>query len=504
MGETVEEIHRLQGCINDLVSLLALPVLWSGHDSIQKVGIFLDVLMRMLRLDFAYARLRDSDGGSWMEAVRIAPNQRRLRQPRELERALEPCLDLDAGTPGLVMANPLGEGNVSVSRSWLGVDKDLGVVLAGSQRRDFPTDIEKLLTRVAINQCVIELQRAQVAAAQRRAAEIEQARNELHAENAYLRQELDSELSWGEIVGHSPALQKVLKLVEQVAPTTACVLIQGETGTGKELVARAIHRLSGRKDRPFVKLNCAAIPTELIESELFGHEKGAFTGAVAQKVGRFELANRGTIFLDEVGEIPLELQAKLLRVLQESELERLGSTRTIHVDARVIAASNRDLERMVANGEFRSDLYYRLKVFPVIVPPLRERGEDIPSLVKTFTDRYALQNNKSITRIPAETIAALGRYPWPGNVRELENLIERSVILTQGSTLEVPLSELKPPGPDGVDETTLRGIERNHILRVLAECNWVISGPSGAAIKLGLKRTSLQYKMQRLGIVRPR
>jgi formate hydrogenlyase transcriptional activator len=492
MGDSSDEVQILQTCINDLVGLLALPALWRGKDALQVVGLLLDVLLRTLRVDFVYARLGSTNGGSWTEAVRIAPHQRRLRQPRELERALEPCLALDVATPGCVMPNPLGDGEVSVTRSSLGLDKDHGMVLIGSQRDDFPTDIEKLLTRVAINQAVIELQRAQVATAQQRAAEMERTTHQLIAHNTYLREEIDSERSGGEIVGHSPALQRTMKLVEQVAPTNATVLIQGETGTGKELIARAIHRLSGRNEHAFVKLNCAAIPTSMIESELFGHEQGA--GAVGHKVGRFELAHRGTIYLDDVGEIPLELQAKLLRVLQV-------------VDVRLIAASNRDLERMVADGEFRSDLYDRLKMFRVVAPPLRERTEDIPPLVQCFTDRYAVQCNKEITRIESETMAALSRYPWPGNVRELANFIERSVILTSGTTLEVPLAELKQPGPmatNGIDETTLRGIERNHILRVLGECNWVISGPSGAATKLGLKRTSLQYKMQRLGIVRPR
>jgi formate hydrogenlyase transcriptional activator len=322
---------------------------------------------------------------------------------------------------------------------------------------------------------------------------------------SYLLQELDAEPHWGEIIGQSKALAKVLKLVERVAPTNACVLIQGETGTGKELIARAIHRLSDRKDQPFVKLNCAAIPAGLLESELFGHEKGAFTGAVGKRIGRFELANGGTIFLDEVGEIPLELQSKLLRVLQEQEFEHLGSVRTVHVNARLVTATNRDLEQMMDDKEFRSDLYYRLKVFPVVVPPLRERVEDMPLLVRCFTERYARRYKKSVTHIDSVTMAALCRYHWPGNVRELENLIERCVILSQGSTLEIPLEELKASkSTEGEEEsTTLENIEREHILRVLNQCNWVIAGPSGAAAKLGMKRTSLQRKMQKLGITRP-
>jgi formate hydrogenlyase transcriptional activator len=386
---------------------------------------------------------------------------------------------------------------------WLGLDPERGVVVAGSKRADFPTDIERLLLKSAVNQAVIELQRAEVLAERNRTAAIEHVKNRLLEENLYLRQELDSEEHWEEIVGQSKALKKVLDLVEQVAPTKASVLIQGETGTGKELIARAIHRLSSRKEQAFVKLNCAAIPTGLLEAELFGHEKGAFTGAVGRRIGRFELAHRGTIFLDEVGEIPLELQAKLLRVLQEQEFERLGSPQTIHIDVRLVAASNRDLAQMVTDRGFRSDLYYRLSVFPIAVPPLRERVEDIPQLVRYFTERHARQYNKPITSIPAETMAALCRYPWPGNVREMENLIERSVILSQGLTLEVPLGELKPVNGTAADAATLEDFEREHILRALNESHWVIAGPSGAAAKLGMKRTSLQHRMQKLGIARP-
>jgi len=354
-----------------------------------------------------------------------------------------------------------------------------------------------------VNHAVIELQRAEVLAVHNRAEETERLKNQLHAQNLYLRQELDNEQQWEEIVGRSKVLKKVLRLVEQVAPTNACVLVEGETGTGKELIARAIHRLSERKEEAFVKLNCAAIPTGLLESELFGHERGAFTGAIAQKLGRFELANRGTIFLDEVGDIPLELQAKLLRVLQEQEFERLGSTRTVHIDVRLVAASNRDLAQMVGDQEFRSDLYYRLKVSPILVPPLRERVEDIPLLVRHFTEHHARQCKKPITSITAETMAALCRYPWPGNVREMENLIERSVILSRGLTLEVSLGELKPASATAAHVTTLQDVEREHVLNALNESQWVIAGPSGAAVKLRMKRTSLQYKMQKLGITRP-
>jgi formate hydrogenlyase transcriptional activator len=280
----------------------------------------------------------------------------------------------------------------------------------------------------------------------------------------------------------------------------------GDTGTGKELIARAIHNLSKRRERTFVKINCAAIPTGLLESELFGHERGAFTGAIAQKAGRFELGHQGTLFLDEVGDIALELQSKLLRVLQEQEFERLGSTRTIHVDVRLVAATNRDLAQMVAEKQFRSDLYYRLNVFPITAPPLRERAEDIPSLVRYFAQKYGQRMNKEILTIPTEVMNTLTKYHWPGNIRELENFIERAVILSPGPDLRVPLSELKRSletqhvGAAGTK--TLEEAEREHILKVLEETMWVVSGPSGAATRLGMRRTTLQARMQKLGIMR--
>jgi transcriptional regulator with GAF, ATPase, and Fis domain len=506
MPDRIEDIRRLQRCLNDLVSLLALPAMWSGHEPPHVIGILLDVLLRMLHLDFAYARLNTGAGAALGEIIRIAKNRQTHSQPGEIGQALEPWLRLDEPGSTSGVPNPIGDGEVSIACVWLGLAPERGMVVAGSGRTDFPTGIETLLLKSAVNQAVIELQRAEVLAERNRAVAIENVKNRLLAENIYLRQELDSRQHRGEIVGQSKVLRQVLALAEQVAPTNACVLIQGETGTGKELIARAIHRLSSRKEQAFVKLNCAAIPTGLLEAELFGHEKGAFTGAIGQRIGRFELAHQGTIFLDEVGEIPLELQAKLLRVLQEQEFERLGSTRTIRVDVRLVAASNRDLARMVVDREFRSDLYYRLNVFPIMVPPLRERAQDIPQLVQYFMERHARQYNKPITGVTAETMTELCRYPWPGNVRELENLIERSVILSQGSTLEVPLGELKPEPVGGMaaDDATLEDFEREHILRALNECNWVIAGTSGAAAKLGMKRTSLQYKMQKLGIIRPR
>jgi formate hydrogenlyase transcriptional activator len=303
-------------------------------------------------------------------------------------------------------------------------------------------------------------------------------------------------------------LRAILKQVETVAPTDSTVLIRGETGTGKELIARALHDLSPRRDRTLVKLNCAAIPTGLLESELFGHEKGAFTGAIQQKIGRFELAHQGTVFLDEVGDIPLELQPKLLRVLQEHELERLGGTKTICVDVRVVAATNRDLREMIGAGRFREDLYYRLNVFPVTLPPLRERTDDIPRLVRHFAQSFARRMGRRIDTIPSSVMDALVRYPWPGNVRELQNVIERGVILSAGSTLQIAVAELQPPSPPATAPTatasvTLTDAEREHILRVVRETNWVLGGPKGAAARLGMKRSTLHWKMKKLGISRP-
>jgi len=308
-----------------------------------------------------------------------------------------------------------------------------------------------------------------------------------------------------QIIGNSPALESVLEQVEQVAPTDSTVLIQGETGTGKELIARAIHNLSARCGRPFVRLNCAAIPFDLLESELFGHERGAFTGAIAQKIGRFELADKGTLFLDEVGDIPPGLQPKLLRVLQEQEFERLGSTRTHQVDVRLVAATNRNLPDMVKRNEFRSDLYYRLNVFPIPLPPLRARREDIPALVEHFVEIYGRRMGKQIDEISSETMSELGSYAWPGNIRELQNFIERSVILTSGNVLKSPLASLRnAPEAESLEPVTMEDAEREHIRKILEQTRWVVSGPNGAAARLGIKRSTLYFRMQKLGISRTR
>jgi len=316
---------------------------------------------------------------------------------------------------------------------------------------------------------------------------------------------------FGQIIGNSPALESALEQVEQVAPTDSTVLIEGETGTGKELVARSIHNISSRRDRPFVKFNCAAIPLDLLESELFGHEKGAFTGAIAKEIGRFELADKGTLFLDEVGDIPRAMQPKLLRVLQEQEFERLGSARTHRINVRLVAATNRNLVKMVARGQFRSDLYYRLNVFPILLPALRERQEDIPALVTHFVKMFSRRMGKQVDGIPAETMAAFQWYSWPGNIRELQNLVERAVILSRDGVLPNPLhkeqTELMISSLHHTrtlhSSMTLEDSDRTLILETLEQAGWIVGGPRGAAAKLGLKRTTLLAKIRRLGISRP-
>ncbi|OLC99661.1 MAG: Fis family transcriptional regulator [Acidobacteria bacterium 13_1_40CM_4_58_4] len=389
--------------------------------------------------------------------------------------------------------------------------------LAGRRADAFsPQDVE-LMRQVA----------AQIAIAVENALsfeEIETLKNKLAEEKLYLEEEIRSEFNFEEIIGESSVLKRALSQVELAAPAGTTVLLLGETGTGKELFARAIHNRSPRRDRTFVKINCAAIPSGLLESELFGHERGAFTGAINQKIGRFELADRGTLFLDEVGDIPLELQPKLLRVLQEQEFERLGGNRTQRVDVRVVAATNVDLAKLVAQRAFRSDLYYRLNVFPIQIPALRERTEDIPLLVRYFVQRFSRSLNKPVEYIPAEAMDALASYSWPGNIRELENLIERAVLLSPGKELRVPLSELRSAanassnavtGPSSSfpsltsstsltsSISTLEEAERQHILRALRQTQWRIAGPKGAAAILGMKRTTLQARMRKLGIRRP-
>ena len=372
----------------------------------------------------------------------------------------------------------------------------LGIMALASQNKEafVPQDVN-LLKQIAA-QIAIALDNS------RAYREIAELKDKLAQENIYLQGEIRSELNFEEIVGESPALKGVLNQAKTVAASDATVLILGETGTGKELIARAVHRMSLRKDTSFIKMNCAAIPTGLLESELFGHEKGAFTGAVSQKIGRLELADKGTLFLDEIGDIPLELQPKLLRVLQDQEFERLGGTRTIKVNIRLIAATNRDLNRSVIEKTFRSDLYYRLNVFPIRAPLLKDRKEDIPLLVRYFVQKFARRISREIHSIPIETMNVLANWDWPGNVRELENFIERSVILSDGPSLKAPLAELEMPDDEPENDGTLESLEREYIVRVLRETNGVIAGSNGAAARLGLKRTTLQSRILRMGITR--
>ncbi len=393
-----------------------------------------------------------------------------------------------------------------------GRDSIAGVLSLGKRQGTFDPEDVPFLTQIA-HQVAIAIENA------RTFGEVSEQKNQLTQEKLYLEDEIRSELNFEEIVGRSDALRKVLEQIQTVAPTDSTVLIYGETGSGKELIARAVHNLSARKANAFVKLNCAAIPTGLLESELFGHERGAFTGAISQRVGRFELANRGTMFLDEVGEIPVELQPKLLRVLQEREFERLGSARTLRTDARLIAATNRNLEALVAEQKFRSDLYYRLNVFPVHVPALRERPEDIPLLVRHFVQQFSRPLGKVIDAVDSDAMSALTRYPWPGNIRELQNVIERAVILTRGPVLNVPTGDLRaatqPPAAPGGSSSrdngaaagsnrnireALEEAERQQILAALEKANWVVAGAEGAAVRLGMKRSTLQSRMQKLGI----
>jgi len=395
--------------------------------------------------------------------------------------------------------------------------RTLGTLNLASRREDaFPHQDVELLQQVS----------AQIAIAVENALafkQIDALKDRLAEEKLYLEEEIRSEFNFEEIVGDSPALKRALAQVEVVAPAGTAVLITGETGTGKELIARAIHNLSPRRERTFVKINCAAIPGGLLESELFGHERGAFTGALTQKIGRFELADRGTLFLDEIADLPLDLQPKLLRVLQEQEFERLGSNRTQRVDVRIVAATNSDLSKLVAERAFRSDLFYRLNVFPIHIPALRERSEDVPHLVRYFVQKFSRSLNKAVAYIPAEAMDALSSYSWPGNIRELENFIERAVLLSPGKELRVPVSELKPVASAAESDadsssssaslaslssppssiSTLQDAERQHILRALRQTEWRIAGAKGAAVILGMKRTTLQARMRKLGIRRP-
>ena len=467
-------------------------------------------LRRVMQSDGVGIELPDADGKLRIYALDFPGGSDKIGVGWEPTEDSTESQVFRTGEPLLVDARELANNPVAVEvgiRSLCQLpltsrNRVLGVLGVGSLRESaFSQDDITFLTQLA-RQVAIGVDNA-VAYGQ-----ISDLKDQLAQEKLYLEDEIRSELNFEEIVGKSEALRRVLALVETVAPTDSTVLIYGETGTGKELIARAVHNLSSRGSSAFVKLNCAAIPTGLLESELFGHEKGAYTGAIAQRIGRFELANRGTVFLDEIGEIPLELQPKLLRVLQEREFERLGSTRTLRTDARLIAATNRDLQVMVNEQKFRSDLFYRLNVFPVRVPALRERPDDIPLLVRHFVQQFGRRMNKSIDTIPSDTMTTLVGYHWPGNIRELQNVIERAVILSTGPVLKVPTDELRlradaPQVTNHVDgnlRAALDGAERQEIVATLEKTNWKVAGPNGAAALLGMHRSTLQSRMQKLGI----
>ena len=471
---------------------------------------------RVMRSDSAVVALPDADGRHLRAYALDCRGSRDVLEGDELvygESTISAHV-FRTGKPWVGRAADALESGFELNPKWFDPEFTVGCILPllsrdrilgtlGLRRRDdtaYTDDEVGFLLQVA-NQIAIAVENALAY------GEIRALKDKLAEERVYLRDEVRTERNFEEVVGKSAVLRRVLANAETVAPTDSTVLIYGETGTGKELIARAIHNLSPRRSKAFVKLNCAAIPTGLLESELFGHEKGAFTGAIAQRIGRFELADGGTIFLDEVGEIPLDLQTKLLRVLQEREFERLGSGRTLRTDARLIAATNRDLAALVEEKRFRADLFYRLNVFPVHMPPLHERPEDIPMLVRHFVEHYARRMKRAIETIPSETMEALTRYPWPGNVRELQNMMERAVILSPGPVLHVPLADLdaratagQPRGP----AQTMEEAERAHIVATLTDTNWVVAGARGAAARLGMNRSTLQFRMKKLGIVRPK
>ena len=506
VSEKLREEKKRQQVLMEVGRVLAAK--WDVRQVFPKISAY---LRRVLRQEYAALAVHDEKNGQLVRQAMDFPLRKGSAAGTEINAAKDPggkalleraplifnkneMQEFPAGTTDHLLAEGL---QALCCVPLLRPKGPLGVLVLGSTRADaFKTDDLTLLNQVAA-QLAITIENA------RTVREVEQLRSRLDHEKRFLEGEPRTQPHFEEIIGESGALKEVLDQVAIVAASDATVLILGETGTGKGLVARAIHRTSKRKDRSFVTLNCAAIPTGLLESELFGHEKGAFTGAVSQKVGRLELADKGTLFLDEIGEIPLELQPKLLRVLQDHEFERLGGTRTIKVDLRLIAATNRDLARSVIEKEFRSDLFYRLNVFPIRLPSLRERRDDIPLLVRYFVRKFARAMDRGIETVPSETMNTLVNWDWPGNVRELENFIERSVILTEGTALRAPLAELQAESStSGSAAHSLEGAERDHIIRVLRETGGMISGPRGAARRLGLKRTTLQSKMQRLGITR--
>jgi transcriptional regulator with GAF, ATPase, and Fis domain len=505
---------RLRACIRDLAALSALPLLWVGQGARDVVNSFLDVYFVGLRLDFVYCRLGDPENGTPIEAAQIDGQTGPPAAPA-LGRALTPAID--AGGVHTTVPHPLRDGTARIALSFLDSSgTDRAVVVAGSRRPDFPNATEVVFITAVINQATIWLRSARAAAQHRRTkatlAASERLQQQLEEENAYLREQADTALAFGRIVGHSPALRQLLPQVELVAPTDATVLVLGESGSGKELFAREIHQRSKRAHRPLITVNCSAIPHEVFESEFFGHVRGAFTGAVRDRPGRFQLAHGGTIFLDEVGDIPIDLQPKLLRVLQEGQYERVGEDTTRTVDVRVIAATNRDLMVDVEAGRFREDLYYRLSVFPLQIPPLRERRDDIPRLAAHLVAMAAKKLGLPVPRITDEQADQLKRYDWPGNVRELQNLLERAVILSKGARLHFDPAWLdvgirgrapgaaKAAGREIVSDQEWRQRERDNLVAALKHAGGRIYGPDGAAELLGVKPSTLQSRLRALGV----
>jgi len=535
--EPLDEIWRLRGCISDLVSLMALPTLWRDGDAAMVSGVLADVLLRMMKLDFVYVRLNRPVGAAPVELLRVVHDANPMNpgmaaaavpadaafRAADVGRVLAPWLTPEVPTFGTRVPNPLGAGETTLAFLWLGADAHSGVVAVGSQRDGFPAYQETLLLRVAVNQAVVELQNAEVTVHRRHSGELERTADRLQAENVWLRRAQERSAQADPIIGQSEVMKRVRLQIEQVAPGAACVLIEGEPGTGKDLVARSLHQHSGRRDKPFVRLDCASLPAAQIEAELFGLARtglggglggGLGTGpgtAVARHLGGVELAQGGTLFLDGIGELSLDLQARLLRLLQDHEFVPQGGTRPIRADVRLVVACSGDLAGRVAAHEFRADLFDRLRRFTIELPPVRARAEDIPLLARHFVQRHARRCRKLISSIAPATMDALCAYAWPGNVREIDNLIERGVMLSPGSSLQVPLAgpdaarapAAVPPCDGTLPLATLEEAQREHILRALLASNWVIAGASGAAAKLGMKRTSLQYRMQKLGITRP-